>query len=195
MLELLFLAQHHGVPTRLLDWTTNPLVAAYFAVECANLSTDAAIYAVPIPEKGKLIALVADFDPFKAEKIVAIRPPHSTPRVLAQSSIFTLHPNPEEASEPEGLVKAVIPRSACARMKLILDHLGVSRGTLFPGLDGIAADIAWQLNARWLSTADEAARIAAATNEVAPAQSGPAETNPVAPAEHDEALDGDGRVG
>ena len=40
----LAIAQHHGLPTRLLDWSRNPLVAAFFAVERAH-DDDSVVYA------------------------------------------------------------------------------------------------------------------------------------------------------
>ena len=42
--DMLTIAQHHGLATRLLDWSFNPLVAAYFAVKDFE-DCDAVIYA------------------------------------------------------------------------------------------------------------------------------------------------------
>jgi hypothetical protein len=85
---VLWLAQHHGVPTRLLDWTRSPLVATYFAVESTN-DRDAAVW------------VIWGFDgieqppssPFEVTKMMKVSPLAITPRVQAQSSVFTVHPD------------------------------------------------------------------------------------------------------
>ncbi|ELY91195.1 FRG domain-containing protein [Natrinema altunense] len=44
--HLLAIAQHYGLPTRLLDWSFSPLVAAYFATRSGDTEHDGAIWAL-----------------------------------------------------------------------------------------------------------------------------------------------------
>jgi hypothetical protein len=115
--ELMFLMQHYSVPTRLLDWTENPLIALFFALSSAKKSSkgqylnDAAVWTLSAPKWNQVVyshqsytggalspfdlmvnqAYALGADPkYINEMPVAILGIHNSPRIVAQRGSFTL---------------------------------------------------------------------------------------------------------
>jgi len=139
-LEWLIIAQHHGLPTRLLDWSYNPLVAAYFAVE-RHHDDNSAIY---IYTKESAIDIEDEVDPFSITRPFKLRVPHISKRITAQQSVFTIQPNPrKEFHDPARLHKISINNEAREAIKEQLYRYNIGRASLFPGLDGLAQQLDW----------------------------------------------------
>lgn len=136
----LALAQHHRMPTRFLDWTRNPLVALFFAVETLSQS-DAAVY---VWDEVKVFSQTPS-DPFTSEvsEVLVYIAPHFSPRIPAQSGVLTFHAHPTMAHDSDQITKVIVPSSTKNDFKHILAHYGVHRASLFPDLDGIAEYIRW----------------------------------------------------
>lgn len=138
--DWLSLAQHHGLPTRLLDWSKNPLVAAYFAVEEKH-NADSVIYAYDYE-------YIADIDhqpePFNIKEVIVFLPVHLTQRITVQNGIFTVHPNPEQTFTNNKIHKIIIKKKFRSKLKILLNCYGTNRASLFPDLDGLAKHLQWK---------------------------------------------------
>jgi hypothetical protein len=164
--DMLFIMRHHGLPTRLLDWTQSFSVALYFAVaKCAgtaaiwildpyrlNMRTvkDESLWHPQTDFKyGYYDYFIGDNKrPFPG-RAIAILPSKTTSRVLAQRGVFTIHKvrnEPLDAVCKPALTKIELPKAALEDARNFLKLAGVNEFTLFPDLDGLA---------RWLRDAHE----------------------------------------
>lgn len=166
--EWLFLMQHYRLPTRLLDWTESPLAGLYFAVASEKHKThDAALWcldpialnhraninfssSVEVPAFGHDDVLdsylpsriasekTSDLNPIAA---IAVR---NSPRIAAQLGTFTITHREHTALESIGdaghVWRMVIPSGQKPKILKELGHLRVTRLTLFPELDSVAAN-------------------------------------------------------
>jgi len=173
-LRCLALMQHHGAPTRLLDFTKSPFVAAFFALETAV--TDAAVFALNTP---KLWNATPASHPELMRDVIDPRRDGNFDRYFLQSNSDLLWiGEPEEmdqrlvAQSGTMVVPGVLNKSldkildeyhvgTCLIKKLVLSQtmreqamkalyrMNITNATLFPDLDGLARSIRIELEVVW----------------------------------------------
>lgn len=150
------LAQHFGVPTRLLDWTSNPLIALYFAVSDPQYEDKDGSFYFLHPANRSVMRLPPEDQlqlSGKKHEIFMLDPPYIDKRIPAQSAKLTLHSiddnatafTPLEEQEfPPGrhyVKKYRIPSRAKGTIYRQLLQIGVDHHSIFPDLQGLGEQI------------------------------------------------------
>lgn len=158
-LEWLAIAQHHGLKTRLLDWSENALAALWFCV-CVEKESpldkgNGVVWILKIDDNSSLYVDEKDYiKPFDIKFTKIFKPSYLSNRIIAQSGVFTLHkflsndkdaiPIEEDGNINKYLTKVLIPYKCFKDLKKNLMNCGIHSAQLFPDLDGLCSFINYQ---------------------------------------------------
>ncbi len=144
-MDILFLAQHYGLPTRLLDWSYNPMIALYFACE-SHEEVDGAIYALSLSEyifadsEDHLTAPQTMSEIMKMEKNMYVVPKYTDARYKNQKALFLLCNKPNKKftfAKPSFIIKKDCKKEILHDLAI----LGYDKTLIYPLLDSLCQDI------------------------------------------------------
>lgn len=155
--EWLALAHRHGLATRFLDWTSNPLLAVFWAVQEPYRRGDRVLYVLDrsaLPE-----GPVPEVSPFDVAVATLYQPTRAGQRLASDSGVLTLHPDPTAAYHSEALERWVIEEAALTCLCLTVDGLGTEDETFaHADLDFVCRKLNWDLEVEILADATARAR-------------------------------------
>jgi hypothetical protein len=167
-----FLMQHYGAPTRLLDWTDNPLIGLFFAVNSEPNETNAAVWILDpywlnnnlfeevdgplLPDweetQKYLKTLEAAFMSRRQTRMsrpAALDPPHVDRRLAVQGSHFVIFGNSRDLAkirQVEGrdcrLAKVLISEDSAEYIKEELADCGITHSFVFPDIEALGKELA-----------------------------------------------------
>lgn len=161
--NLLYLMQHYGVKTRLLDWSESFVTALFFAYinwsvkdgeenACVWMFNPTYLNELTRESTGLYLPFddhyenYLEFRPSFSNNSVALFPVRNTKRIVAQQGVFTLQGNTILSLDQEhdgllldeDLIKIMLTKDLYSDVQCYLRHAGVSHYTLFPDLEGLA---------------------------------------------------------